>query len=308
MKIYSLKDLPLPFESVVTIGAFDGIHQGHKALLRETLRLSTELSLEPVVVTFDPHPRKVLQPQVPFKLLTTLEEKLKLIEKEGLEKVVVIPFTKALAELSPDLFVERYLIDLLRVKGVVVGFNFRFGKERKGDGELLKNFGTKYGFQVKIVPPVIIDNQRVSSSYIRDLLSQGEVERASLFLGRPYFLRGKVIKGEGRGRGLGFPTANLEVSEEKLVPARGVYAVWVDLDKQKYKGALNIGFNPTFGGKKLSIEVHLLHFNHSQDLYGKIIQVDFIKYLRGEKKFSSIEDLIFQIRQDCQKVDELLTD
>ncbi len=306
MKIYSLKDFPLPFETVITIGAFDGIHLGHKALFQEALKISQSLNLEAMVVTFDPHPRRVIQPHLSFKLLTTLEEKLELIEREGFEKIALIPFTRALAELSPDLFVEKYLVDYLRARYVVVGFNFRFGRNRSGDTELLKKLGEKYQFQVKIVPPVIIDENRVSSSLIRDLISKGEVDRASLFLGRPYFLTGKVIRGKGRGKLLGFPTANLSVPEEKLIPARGVYAVFAYLEGKKYKGALNIGFNPTFEERELSIEVHLLNFHSTQDIYEKNIRIEFIKYIRGEKKFTSVEELKSQIERDCQLIEKIL--
>lgn len=307
MEILSPRDFPLPFETAITIGAFDGIHLGHKALFQETLRIAQTLNLEPLVVTFDPHPRKVIQPHLSLKLLTTLEEKLELIEKEGFLKIVILPFTLALAELSPDLFVEKYIVDYLKTRYVIVGFNFRFGRNRLGDTELLKNLGAKYQFQVKIVSPVIIDEKRVSSSLIRDLIAKGEVDKASLFLGRPYLLTGKVIKGKGRGRLLGFPTANLLVSEEKLIPARGVYAVWAYLHNRKYKGALNIGFNPTFSERELSIEVHLLNFDTSQDLYNQLIRIEFIKYIRNEKKFTSMEELKVQIEKDCQLVDKILT-
>lgn len=305
MKIYSLKDFPLPFETTITIGAFDGIHLGHRALFQETLNRAQELSLEPLVVTFDPHPRKVIQPHLSFKLLTTLEEKLELINKEGFEKIALIPFSRGLSELSPDLFVEKYLVDFLKARLVVVGFNFRFGKNRAGDTELLKKLGEKYHFEVKVVPPVIIDGKRVSSSYIRELLLKGEVEKASFLLGRPYFLTGKVIKGKGRGKILGFPTANLSVPEEKLIPARGVYAVWAYFKNQKYKGALNIGFNPTFEERELSIEVHLLNFS-PQDLYSESIRIEFIKYIRGEKKFTSPQELKAQIEKDCQLIEKIL--
>jgi len=306
MKIFSIKDFPLPFETAITIGAFDGIHIGHQALFRETLEASQEFNLTPLVVTFDPHPRKVLQPQLSFKLLTTFEEKISLIEKEGFDKMVILPFTHSLSELSPDLFVEKYLVDSLKARLVVVGFNFRFGKNRMGDGELLKKLGEKYNFQVKVVPPVEINGKKVSSSYIRDLISKGDVEIAALFLGRPYFLTGKVIKGKGRGRALGYPTANLFVPQEKLIPARGVYAVWAYLSNQRYKGALNIGFNPTFEEKEISIEVHLLNFSSSEDLYEKYLRIEFIKYIRPEKKFSSIDELRKQIKEDCQLIEKIL--
>ncbi|BAU23595.1 riboflavin biosynthesis protein RibF [Caldimicrobium thiodismutans] len=306
MEIYSPKDFPLPFDTAITIGAFDGIHLGHRALFQETFKISELKGLVPLVVTFNPHPRKVIQPHLELKLLTTLEEKLELLEREGFSRVVVLPFTKALAEITADLFVEKYLVDYLRAKAVVIGFNFRFGRSRTGDTELLKNLGQKYGFQVTEVPPVKLEDKTISSTLIRETLKKGEVEKASKMLGRNYTLIGKVISGKGRGKKLGFPTANLLIPSEKLIPAQGVYAVWVYLDFQRFPGALNIGYNPTFDEKELSIEVHILDLNGDMDLYNQALKVEFVKFIRGEKKFSSIEELIQQISQDCQLIRKVL--
>jgi riboflavin kinase/FMN adenylyltransferase len=307
MKIYSPKDLPLPFETGITIGAFDGLHLGHKALFRETFKIAEMKGVTPLVVTFNPHPRKVIQPHLELKLLTTLEEKLELLEKEGFSEVVILPFTKALAEITADLFIEKYLVDYLRARALVIGFNFRFGRARAGDTELLRRLGQKYGFQVTEVPPVKVEDKIVSSTLIRETLKRGDVEGASRMLGRYYSLTGKVVQGRGRGKKLGFPTANLSISPEKLIPAQGVYAVWVYLNSQKIPGAMNIGYNPTFNEKELSVEVHLLDPSREWELYHQTLRVEFVKFIRGEKKFSSIEELINQISQDCQVIQKILT-
>ncbi len=305
MKIYSLSDLPLSFSTVIAIGAFDGLHLGHLRLLEEAKKLGEELLATPVMLTFSPHPREVLQPQIPFYYLTLLDEKIETLSALSFPVMVVLPFTRSLAELTPDIFVEQYLVDYLKVKAVIVGYNFRFGRGRSGDAEFLLKMGEKYHFMVRIVEPVEIEGIRVSSSLIRELLLKGEIERANKLLGRPYSLKGRVISGKGRGRILGFPTANLEISSKKLIPKEGVYATWVYIDNKKFKGALNIGKNPTFEDKKLSIEVHILDF--SEDLYNKTIKIELIKYIRGEQKFPSIEQLVEQIKKDCQVVKEILS-
>jgi riboflavin kinase/FMN adenylyltransferase len=305
MKIYSLSDLPLPFSTVITIGAFDGLHIGHLRLLEETKKIGEELLATPVMLTFSPHPREVLRPQVPFYYLTLLDEKIEILSALSFPCLVVLPFTRSLAELTPDIFVEQYLVDYLKVKAVVVGYNFRFGRGRSGDAEYLLKMGKKYDFMVRVVEPVEIDGIKISSSLIRELLLKGEVERANRLLGRPYSLKGRVITGKGRGRILGFPTANLEIPSKKLIPKEGVYAAWVGIENKRFMGALNIGKNPTFEDKKLSIEVHILDF--SEDLYNKTIKVELIKYIRGEQKFPSVEKLVEQIKKDCQVVKEVLS-
>jgi len=304
LKIYTPKDFPLKFNTVVCIGSFDGIHKGHAVLFKETISLAKKLNSTPVVLSFDPHPRLVLFPDKSFKLLTTLEEKVKLIKLHGLNHLILLPFTPSLAKVSPEVFVEEYLIDSLKVKGVVVGFNFRFGVNRKGDVKYLEHLGEKYGFTVKAVDPVVIDDTVVSSTMIRQFLSIGDVERANEFLGHPYLISGKVIKGAGRGRKLGFPTANLDVPKIKLIPAPGVYAVWVNLRGEKFKGALNIGTKPTFEEKELSIEVHLINFKG--ELYEEFLELELIKRIRNEQKFPSPEALKEQIKKDCFEIENFL--
>ncbi len=304
MRIYTPKDFPLSFETVIAIGSFDGIHLGHKALFEEAKSLSIILNAEPLIVTFDPHPRSVLFPEANFKLLTTLEEKFYLLSELGVKNIALIPFTRALSELSADLFVQEYIVDNLRAKGVVVGFNFRFGKGRQGDVEYLKELSKKYNFTFKAVPPVILDGIVISSSVIRSLIEKAQIETANKLLGRPYFLIGKVVKGRGRGKHLGYPTANIEVSSLKLLPPAGVYAVWVLINGKRFKGALNIGKRPTFEEKEISIEVHI--FNFDKDIYGETLKIEFIKHIREEKKFSSIEELKTQIEKDCQLINQIL--
>ncbi|RKX58777.1 MAG: riboflavin biosynthesis protein RibF [Thermodesulfobacteriota bacterium] len=305
MKIFTPKDFPLPFETVITIGSFDGIHLGHQALIKETKKLAKELRLTPVVVTFEPHPRRILFPDSNFKLLTTLEEKIELISQTGIEHMVLIPFTKELAQWSPDLFVQEYIVDGLHAKGVVVGFNFGFGKNRKGNIDTLKHLGKKYNFLVNSVGPVIIDGIIVSSSSIRNFLEKKEIETANKLLGRNYFFSGRVIEGKKRGEKLGFPTANLEIPPYKLIPPPGVYAVWVHYKNQLFKGAMNIGKKPTFEDRELSIEVHIFDFN--KDIYDEILKIEVIRYIRNEIKFPSIEALKNQIQLDCQFIRQLLT-
>ena len=305
MKIYTPKDFPLPFETAITIGSFDGIHLGHKNLFKETVALSAELGVTPLLVSFDPHPRTVLFPEANFKLLTTFEEKLNLLSQLNIENIAIIPFSVNISQLTPDLFVQEYLVDQLRAKGVVIGFNFRFGRKREGDPGFLKTLGEKFGFVVRIVNPVMVDHTPVSSTLIRQTIEKGDIEKANHFLGHYYFLIGKVVKGQGIGKGLGFPTANIEVPKNKLLPPPGVYAVWVYYQNQKFKGAMNIGFRPTFDQKQLAIEVHILDFN--QELYGKQIKVEFVKRVRAEKKFHSVEELKTQITQDCRLIEKCLT-
>lgn len=305
LKIYTPKSFPLPFETAITIGSFDGVHQGHKNLVRETLHLSSWLQVKPLVVFFDPHPRKVLFPEANFKLLTTFEEKLDIFSRFNID-VVIIPFSSLVAQLTADLFVEQYLVDALKAKGIVVGFNFRFGKNRKGDPDYLIKLGVKYGFTVKVLNPVVFDGVVLSSTYIRHLIEKGKMEEANKFLGHNYFMIGKVKRGRGVGKNLGFPTANLEIPQDKLLPPCGVYAVWVYHKDKKWKGAMNIGFRPTFKEKEFSVEVHVLNFN--REIYEEKLKVEIVKKIREERKFSSLEELKTQIKKDCELIDKILED
>ncbi len=305
MKVYSHKDLPPNFDTAITIGSFDGIHLGHMALFEKTQKLAHKLKVEPLIVSFEPHPRIVLSSDSNFKLLTTLEEKLYILSQIGIKNLALIPFTHFLAKLSPESFVKEYIINKFKAKGLVIGFNFRFGKERKGNAEFLKKLSQKYQFVLEIINPIVFDGIVISSSLIRKFIENKQFEEANKLLGRPYFILGKVIKGKKRGKLIGFPTANLEISPLKLLPPAGVYAVWVSYEDKKFKGALNIGTRPTFNEKELSVEVHIFNFN--KDIYEKTIKIEIIKYIRNELKFSSTQELKMQIKKDCELINNILS-
>ncbi len=307
MQILRREDLPQKFSyCVATIGNFDGVHLGHQVLFKETIKQARSKGGQAVAITFDPHPLKVLRPEVPFKLICTLEQKIKLIEEAGLDYLLLLEFTPELAALEAEDFVEEILVRGLGIKKLVVGYDYRFGRKRRGDTELLKVLGRRFGFEVIVIPPQKVDGLVVSSTLIRELITEGEVALAAKLLGRYYQLCGEVIPGHGRGRKLlGFPTANLKLSREKLLPKTGVYAVYVTLDQEKRPGVMNLGFNPTFGDHYLSAEVHI--FDFKGDLYGQRICVSLVARLRDEKKFSSPEELAAQIAEDCQRARKILS-
>lgn len=293
-------DLP-PGESafsrtVATIGNFDGVHLGHRAILGLVCQRARELGGQAVAVTFNPHPVKVLRPEVNLPLLNTQDQKLQLLSDLGLDAVVVLPFTRKFAALPAREFVERYFCDRLRIREVVVGHDYCFGRGREGNIDLLKEMGETHGFTVQVVWPVEVDGAVVHSSLIRALLRLGKVVEAGRLLGRPYAVAGRVVQGKGRGaKLLGVPTANLLTANE-LLPACGIYAVWVRRGAATLAGVANIGTCPTFGNTELSLEVHLMEF--SGDLYGESLEVQFVNRLREEQRFPSLEALAAQIHAD----------
>ena len=262
-----------------------------------------EINGQSVVMTFDPHPIKVMMPGNGPPLITPTEQKLKLIEKAGMDIVLCLPFTKEFAAISPDDFVKGLLKENIGVKEIVVGYDYTFGHDRLGDITLLGEMGEKLGFKVHVMEPVYIDRRLVSSTSIRKLVREGDFSLAETFLGRHYQICGTVISGDNRGgRLLGFPTANLKVVDE-LIPRMGVYAVTVNVEGNTYNGVTNIGTNPTFGEHALSVETHLLDF--SGDILGETIRINFIQRLRNEKTFSSIKELADQIAEDIRVAREL---
>lgn len=282
--------------SCVTIGNFDGVHLGHQKLIGLTCQRARARDLVSVVVTFDPHPLRVLLGTRTPPFITLIEQKLELIEDLGPHVTLVLPFTKAMAALSPDEFVSRYLVQGLSVRELIIGYDYAMGKNRSGNYETLKELGQRYGFKVDRVEPVTLGDAVVSSTRIRDLVQTGDVWEARPLLGRFYQVRGRVIHGHNRGgKLLGFPTANLRLVDE-LFPKTGVYAVWTEVDNEFYAGVANIGFNPTFGDTALSVEVHLLDF--SGDLYDRGIRVHFVQRIRSERKFASLEELRERIAAD----------
>jgi riboflavin kinase/FMN adenylyltransferase len=279
----------------LALGVFDGVHLGHRAILAAAVAGAREARLTAVACTFDPHPLEILNPERAPRPVSTLEERLELFAASGVDGAVVLAFTTALAAVEPEAFVKDVLVDRLRAREVVVGFNHRFGRAARGDARLLEELGARYGFRAHLVPALTVDGVTVSSTEIRAALQRGEVERAARLLGRAYSLPGTVVAGEGRGRTLGFPTANLEVDRPPLVPA-GVYACHARLAGALHPAVVNVGVRPTFGGQTLAVEAHLLDFKG--DLYGARMILKFVARLRDERRFPSIEALASQIRDD----------
>jgi riboflavin kinase/FMN adenylyltransferase len=296
--IKGIENLKRPFRNpVVTLGNFDGIHLGHQRIFEKVKEEAGKIHGESVVITFEPHPLKILYPEQCPPLLTPFKKKMMLIEKAGVDKVLCIEFNKTFADISPSEFVKNVLVEKVKVKKIIVGYNYRFGRGKSGNVEFLKENCAPFGIDVEVVDALIAMDTIVSSSKIRELIKEGEVEKASALLGRNYPVIGRVIEGTKKGHNLGFPTANLDMTEE-LYPKPGVYAVRVKWKHQWLNGLANIGFNPTFDANALSLEVHILNFDC--EIYGDEIQVYFIKRIRDEIRFSSIKELIGQIRKDIE--------
>lgn len=279
----------------LTIGNFDGVHMGHAKLLQRVRDRATAASLVSAALTFDPHPRRVLLGSAAPPAITMLEQKLECIEASGIQVAVVLPFTRELAGREPEDFVREILVEGLCLRHLVIGYDYAFGKGRKGNFELLSALGQKYGFGVERLDPVIINGAVVSSTRIRDMVQAGKVWDVRPLLGRFHQVRGIVAHGQKRGRKLGFPTANVALRDE-LVPLPGVYAVWVEVEGAIRPGVANIGKNPTFGEFEMAVEAHILDYKGK--IYGQSIRVHFVQRIRSEKKFSGPEELIVRIRED----------
>ncbi|MBN2808250.1 MAG: bifunctional riboflavin kinase/FAD synthetase [Deltaproteobacteria bacterium] len=292
-----------PQSQVVAIGNFDGVHLGHRSLLARATSRAKALDLKSAALTFSPHPLKLLFPDRRIFLITSYERKADLIAGCGIDNLVVAPFDLRFANLTADGFVDHVLVRHLGAAVVVVGDNYNFGRNREGSLVRLQELGEVHGFQVEVAPPCRIDGELVSSTKIREAIMRGDIEQASRFLGRPCAISGRVVRGKGRGRGLGFPTANL-VSEVELYPCEGVYAVWVEHAEKRYMGVVNIGYNPTFADTGLTVEVHILDFD--ADLYGENLKLTFVKLLRKEKACSSIAELHALIAADVKAARQIL--
>ncbi len=306
MVYYDLPPGPGPFSrTVVTVGNFDGVHLGHRAILARVTARARELRSQPVALTFDPHPVKVLRPQANLPLLTTPEQRFRLLAEAGMEAVVVLPFTQEFSMISARDFVVRYFVERLKAREVVVGHDYSFGHNREGNIDLLKELGQTLGFTVQVVWAVEVNNAVVSSSLIRAMLKLGKVEEANQLLGRPYGVSGRVIVGKGRGaKVLGIPTANIQ-PENDLLPASGIYAVVVRRGEEILPGVANIGTCPTFDGETaLSLEVHI--FDFAGNLYGEKLGVEFVARLREERRFPSVDALAAQIRADIEAARQVL--
>jgi riboflavin kinase/FMN adenylyltransferase len=291
--------------TVMTIGNFDGLHLGHQKILFTAIKRSEELKGTSMVVTFDPHPMKVLAPEREIKLLTTLKERARLMETMGINVLLCINFNKEFSHLQPDDFIENVLVIKIGAKEVIVGQNYAFGKNRKGTTELLRRRGKKYGFNVKVVRNAKVNGEVVSSSKIRSFLLKGQVFEASAFLGRAYTIEGNVIRGAGRGEKLlHVPTANITTPNE-LVPREGVYAVRIGHRGMFFDGVANIGKKPTFGASDTSYEVHI--FNFAGNLLGEHLRIYFVDWIRDQRSFPDALSLEKQIRNDIEHTKEILS-
>jgi riboflavin kinase/FMN adenylyltransferase len=306
MKIYrDTSEIKQPFtHACVTIGNFDGVHRGHQLLFDEVVEKAGKNNGTSVVVTFDPHPLKVLRPDG-IKLISTLEQKEELIEHAGIEALVIIPFSKDFSTISAHEFVDTILVGIIGVRELVVGYDYGFGRGREGNIDFLKMKGNEKGFPVTVVEAYHESEMLVSSTNVRELVIEGRMQDVRKMLGRFYQIRGNVQRGRQRGgRIVGFPTANLQVLEEDLCPKRGVYVTQVIYDGKCYGGVSNIGYNPTFGEEELVAETHI--FDFSDDIYGKPIKINLLKHLRGEKKFDGPKELSVQIQKDIMIARQIL--
>lgn len=282
--------------SVITLGNFDGIHHGHRALIERLKTVAKEKNLPSIVVTYYPNPALVLSKNKNLKTIYTEEVKEEIIESFQPDALIVIPFTLELSEMSSYDFIQKILYTQLNARHIIIGFNHFFGKNREGDFNFLETHSREFGYRVEKIDPVYFEGEQVSSSVIRNCIRAGEMEKANKLLGRSFRIRGTVVKGFQRGRLIGFPTANVEVSSEMIVPSEGVYAVYAYLHGKRYGAMLNIGKNPTFENEKRSIEGNL--FDFSEDIYGETIEYEFIARIRNEVKFASVEELKNQLQED----------
>ena len=288
-----------PQGCVATIGNFDGVHLGHQAVLTQLAMKGDTLKLPAVVITFEPQPFEYFVPEKAPARLTRFREKVEALRCYSIQKLCVLRFNKQLAEMSAELFIQKLLVEGLNVKYLVVGDDFRFGCERKGDFALLQQAGRQYGFQVVNMHTFAIDQNRVSSTRIRNALSSGDLLLAEKLLGRPYRMSGRVAHGDKRGRKMGFPTANIHLHRHKI-PLTGVFAVQLfGIDEEPVNGVANIGIRPTIGGNKALLEVHL--FDFKREIYGEHVQVFFLHKIRDEQRFDSLDQLISQIHKDAEQ-------
>ncbi|ESU23716.1 riboflavin kinase / FMN adenylyltransferase [Flavobacterium enshiense DK69] len=298
MKIVSsIQEFSTSAGTVVTLGTFDGVHIGHQSILDKVISSSKKLGCESLVLTFFPHPRMVLQHDSEIKLLNTIEEKSLLLEKAGIDNLVIHPFDQTFSQLTAEEFVKDILVNRFRVKKIIIGHDHRFGKNRTATIDDLIRFGMEYGFEVEQISAQEVDAVSVSSTKVRTALDEGNVALASQYLGYDYFFSGTVAEGRKLGRTIGYPTANIKIDESyKLIPRNGVYIVSSEIGGEKVYGMMNIGINPTVGGTAQSIEVYFFDFD--QDLYGKRITVTVYEKIRDEQKFASVDELRMQLGKD----------
>ncbi len=290
-------------ETVVTFGVFDGIHLGHQAVINTLLKRAAHDNLMSVLVGFYPHPLAFLAPERCPPILTALSKRIEILQQFGIDEIVMLSFDAQIASMSPESFVECVLLEKCRARHVVVGYACQFGKDRAGNAERLVELSQGYPFDVSIVPPTEVEGAPVHSTRIREALAQGDLEQSSRLLGRPYSLIGTVVHGDGRGREIGFPTANIE-TQNQVYPPNGVYAIRAKLEERWLDGVLNIGIRPTFSGVNTQVEGHF--FNFDETIYGKPVEIFFVEKIRNERKFPNPEFLIQQIQRDIAAATEIL--
>lgn len=307
MKVYKgLEQYNKVKNAVVTTGTYDGVHLGHKTIIKHLKNIAKKNNGESVVITFHPHPRMVLQENSDIKLLGTIEERIELLEEAGVDHLIIIPFTKEFSRISSLEFVRDILVNHIGTKKLVIGYDHHFGRNREGSFEHLVEFGPMYGFEVEEIPAIDIKDVNVSSTKIRSAIEEGDINKAKEYLGRNYSISGIVVAGEQIGRLMGFPTANIKIKESiKLIPGIGVYAVKVFHGNSEYKGMLNIGYRPTIGDQNdLSIEVNL--FDFKANLYDEELKIEFISKVRNEKQFKDVNQLKEQLERDLVNCKNIL--
>ena len=295
----NLKNAKSKEPSILTLGTFDGVHQGHKKIIKQLINESRKNNLRSFILTFFPHPRNVLKSNSEVKSISTLEEKTEIFSKLGVQELIIQDFDKSFSSMTAGEFIEL-LVNNLNLKKIIVGFNHKFGKNRSADINVLKSYSFKYNFEVIEIKAFEIKDLEISSTRIRNAIDGGNIERCNSFLGYNFNILGKVIKGKSIGKSIGFPTANLDIIVNyKILPKNGVYLVKSTVEKKELYGMMNIGFNPTFGMNKKTIEVHF--FNYNNDLYNKEIRVELLKFIRDEIKFKTIKKLQTQLNSDREK-------
>jgi riboflavin kinase/FMN adenylyltransferase len=300
MRIFdNLKSYSSEKESILTIGTFDGVHFGHNKILKKLVEEAKKNKLSSLIMTFFPHPRMVLKTSQEIKMIDTIDEKIHLLKKTGVDNLIIHPFDENFSKIRAKEFVEEILVKKLKIKQIIIGYDHRFGRDREASVEDLKKFSLDYMFTVNEIPAQEINSIAISSTKIRDAILNGEIEKCNKFLGRNFTLTGKVVYGDGLGEKINFPTANIEIKEfYKIIPKNGVYLVKTTLNSNIYFGMMNIGIRPTIGGGNKSLEIHF--FNFKDNLYDKTISIEIINKIRDEIKFASIDKLKIQLKKDEQ--------
>lgn len=300
MKIFNnIQSYSSEKESILTIGTFDGVHIGHNKILTKLVEESKKNNLSSLIMTFFPHPRMVLQKSQEIKMIDTIDEKIHLFEKTGVDNLIIQPFDENFSKIRAKEFVEEILVKKLKIKHIIIGYNHRFGKDREASVDDLKKFGLNYMFTVEEIAAQEIHSIAISSTKIRNAILKGEIKKCNEYLGRNFMLTGEVVHGDGLGKKINFPTANIEIPETyKIIPKNGVYLVKAIINSEIYFGMMNIGVRPTIGGKNKSLEIHF--FNFKDNIYNKTFSVEIICKIRDEEKFSSIDELKIQLKKDEQ--------